>query len=117
MFINKIYLKIILQSGDKIALYNYKNKIENILNNEKYLYKISYQPTKIKRYNILRSPHVYKKSIESYEEKKFSINFNIVTMFTNYKNLIHVINFLKYNVPLNTNIKFILKYNVKTNIL
>lgn len=116
MFINTIYLKIILQSSDKIALFNYKNKIINILNDKKYLYNISYQPTKIKRYTILKSPHVYKKSLETYQEKIYSINFNLKIIFSNYKNLIYILKFLKYNIPLNINIKFILKYNVKTNI-
>lgn len=117
MFINKIYLRILLQGNDKITLYNYKNKIENIFIRENYLYKINYQPIKIKYYSILKSPHVYKKSIETYNEKIYSINFNLITVFTNYKKLIYIINFLKTNIPLNINIKFTLKYNVKTNIL
>ena len=47
----------------------YKRQIENIFKRKNYIYTISYLPTKTKRYKILRSPHVYKKSIETYEEK------------------------------------------------
>ena len=59
---NKIKLNIIFQSSDKLALYNYKIKVENTLKRSKYLYKITYFPTKTKRYSILRSPHIYKYS-------------------------------------------------------
>ena len=62
---NKIKLNIIFQSSDKLALYNYKIKVENTLKRSKYLYKITYFPTKTKRYSILESPHIYKKSINS----------------------------------------------------
>ena len=70
---NKIKLNIIFQSSDKLALYNYKIKVENTLKRSKYLYKITYFPTKTKRYSILRSPHIYKKSIETYNEKIYSL--------------------------------------------
>ena len=75
---NKIKLNIIFQSSDKLALYNYKIKVENTLKRSKYLYKITYFPTKTKRYSILRSPHIYKKSIETYNEKIYSLKFDIL---------------------------------------
>ena len=115
---NKINFNIFLQSADKIALYNYKNKIENLLKREKYIYNISYIPTNTKYYHIIRSPHVYKKSIETFEEKIYSINFKLTILdLKNYKKLIYISKFLKNNIPLNINIIFKLKNNVKTNIL
>lgn len=121
MFINtnnKIYYNIYLQSADNIALYNYKNKIENIFKRKNYIYTISYLPTKTKRYKILRSPHVYKKSIETYEEKIYSLNFKlIISDLKIYKNFFYLSKFLKNNIPLNINIIFKLQNNVKTNIL
>lgn len=121
MFINtnnNIYCNIYLQSADNIALYNYKNKLENIFKRENYIYNISFLPTKTKRYKILRSPHVYKKSIETYEEKIYSINFKLtISNLKNYKKFIYLSKFLKNNIPLNINIIFKLKNNVKTNLL
>ena len=115
---NKIKLNIIFQSSDKLALYNYKIKVENTLKRSKYLYKITYFPTKTKRYSILRSPHIYKKSIETYNEKIYSLKFDIlISDLINYKNIFYLIKFFKNNIPLNINILFKLKNNVKTNIL
>lgn len=112
---NNIYLNIYLQSADKYVLYNFKIKIENILNKNKYKYLINYLPKKNHHYNILRSPHIYKKSSEAYKEQIYSLNIIIQTH--NYKNLIFFIKFFKNNIPLAINIKFKLKNNVKTNIL
>lgn len=115
---NKIKLNIIFQSSDKLALYNYKIKVENTLKRSKYLYKITYFPTKTKRYSILRSPHIYKKSIETYNEKIYSLKFDIlISDLISYKNIFYLIKFFKNNIPLNINILFKLKNNVKTNIL
>ena len=88
------------------------------LKRSKYLYKITYFPTKTKRYSILRSPHIYKKSIETYNEKIYSLKFDIlISDLINYKNIFYLIKFFKNNIPLNINILFKLKNNVKTNIL
>ena len=56
-------LNIYLQSSNNITLFNYKNKIENVFKNYNIHYTIISLPTKTKHYSILRSPHVYKKSI------------------------------------------------------
>ena len=115
---NKIYLDIFLQSADNIILNNYKNKIEQIFKSKKFTYKILYLPTKKKYYKILRSPHIYKKSIETYGEIIYASNIKLTFLnFENYKQVIYIIKFLKNNIPLNINITFKLKNNVKTNIL
>lgn len=115
---NKIYLNIFLQSADNIVLYNYKNKIEQIFKHNNLNYTIKFLPTKYKYYKILRSPHIYKKSIETYGEKIYSLNFKLIILnLKEYKKIIYIIKFLKNNIPLNINITFKLKNNVKTNIL
>ena len=115
---NNIYLNICLQSSNNLTLSNYKNKIENVLKNKKYNYTLNYLPTKTKRYYILRSPHVYKKSLETFEENIFKINFKlIITNYNMYINLFYILKFLKNNIPLNVNITFKLTNNVKTTLL
>ena len=52
---NKIKLNIIFQSSDKLALYNYKIKVENTLKRSKYLYKITYFPTKTKLNGLIKT--------------------------------------------------------------
>ena len=85
---DNITINIYLQSSDKITFTNYQNKLKSLLKiyNIKN-YTIINLPKKIKRYTILRSPHLY------------------------------IIKFLKYNIPSNINITFKLKNNVKTNLL
>ena len=99
-------LNIYLQSSNNITLFNYKNKIENVFKN----YNI--------HYSILRSPHVYKKSIETFEEKIYKVNFKINNLnFTQFNKIFYILKFIKNNIPLNINITFKLINNVKTIIL
>lgn len=110
-----IYLTLNLQSADNIALSNYKNKILNLLFNfiHNYNCKIITLPIKIKHYSILRSPHVYKKSIEAYEERIYSINIKIkITNYKTYINLFYIIKFIKNNTPLTINFTLKLRNNV-----
>ena len=65
---NSILINIYLQSADHIALTNYQNKIKLLFNNNKVNFNIITLPTKFKHYYILRSPHVYKKSIETFDK-------------------------------------------------
>lgn len=116
---DNIIINIYLQSSNKISFKNLKNKINYILKiyNIKN-YSIINLPKKKHKYTILRSPHIYKKSLESYEEIIYTSNYRFtITNITNYTNIFYIIKFLKYNTPLNTNITFKLENNVKENIL
>lgn len=111
-------LNIYLQSSNNIILFNYKNKIENVFKNYNIHYTIISLPTKTKHYSILRSPHVYKKSIETFEEKIYKVNFKINNLnFTQFNKIFYILKFIKNNTPLNINITFKLINNVKTIIL
>lgn len=115
---NSILLNIYLKSSNNITLYNYKNKIESVFKNNNINYKLNYLPNKIKQYSILRSPHVYKKSLETFEEKIYKLNFRInIINYKQYLKLFYILKFIKNNMPLNINITFKLSNNVKTIIL
>lgn len=107
-----ILVKIILKSNNYIILKNYINKIYNnlLLNLKCNKFNSIKLPIKRKKITILRSPHIFKKSSESFEEKIFSSLLNIT--FNNYKeylNFIYKLYFLKNNIFLTINI--ILKIN------
>jgi len=111
-------LNIYLQSSNNITLFNYKNKIENVLKNYKINYVIITLPTTKKHYSILRSPHVYKKSIETFEEQIYRINFKFNNInICQINKIFYILKFIKHNIPLNINITFKLINNVKTIIL
>lgn len=115
---NSILLNIYLRSSNNITLYNYKNKIESVFKNNNINYKLNYLPNKTKQYSILRSPHVYKKSLETFEEKIYKLNFRInIINYKQYLKLFYILKFIKNNMPLNINITFKLSNNVKTIIL
>lgn len=115
---NSILLNIYLKSSNNITLYNYKNKIESVFKNNNINYKLNYLPNKTKQYSILRSPHVYKKSLETFEEKIYKLNFRInIINYKQYLKLFYILKFIKNNLPLNINITFKLSNNVKTIIL
>lgn len=115
---NSILLDIYLKSSNNITLYNYKNKIESVFKNNNINYKLNYLPNKTKQYSILRSPHVYKKSLETFEEKIYKLNFRInIINYKQYLKLFYILKFIKNNMPLNINITFKLSNNVKTIIL
>ena len=115
---NSILLNIYLKSSNNITLYNYKNKIESVFKNNNINYKLNYLPNKTKQYSILRSPHVYKKSLETFEEKIYKLNFKInIINYKQYLKLFYILKFIKNNMPLNINITFKLSNNVKTIIL
>lgn len=115
---NFILLNIYLKSSNNITLYNYKNKIESVFKNNNINYKLNYLPNKTKQYSILRSPHVYKKSLETFEEKIYKLNFRInIINYKQYLKLFYILKFIKNNMPLNINITFKLSNNVKTIIL
>lgn len=115
---NSILLNIYLKSSNNITLYNYKNKIESVFKNNNINYKLNYLPNKTKQYSILRSPHVYKKSLETFEGKIYKLNFRInIINYKQYLKLFYILKFIKNNMPLNINITFKLSNNVKTIIL
>lgn len=115
---NSILLNIYLKSSNNITLYNYKNKIESVFKNNNINYKLNYLPNKTKQYSILRSPHVYKKSLETFEEKIYKLNFRInIINYKQYLKLFYILKFIKNNMPLNINITFKLSNNAKTIIL
>ena len=117
MFIksSKIYCTITFKSADRNALINYLNKIKLILlYNKNYKYTLVSKPKKIKRFFILRSPHVYKKSLETFEEQIFS---KILTIQFDYSSILYseflsLITFIKHNTPLNINMTIKLHNNV-----
>lgn len=116
---DNITINIYLQSSDKITFTNYQNKLKSLLKiyNIKN-YSIINLPKKIKRYTILRSPHIYKKSLETYEEIIYTTNYRFtIKNKATYSSIFYIIKFLKYNIPSNINITFKLKNNVKTNLL
>lgn len=118
MSLNTSYLIIKLTSSNKLTFQNYQNKLQSILTNCHIQYKKQINPIKRQRFYILRSPHVYKKSIETYETRIFSVQFLFfIKNYSMYLRLFYIIKFLTYNLPLNVNIIFKLQNNVQTNLL
>lgn len=108
-----INININLQSTNQRNLINYKNKLQTLFKNNNFKFKLIALPTKIKHYPILRSPHVYKKSLEIFEERIYTINFIFyITQYSSYLRLFYIIKFIKYNTPLNINMKFKVQNNV-----
>lgn len=98
-------LTLELKSVNKSVLVIYSTFLKNIFNKLNLDFKIIFLPTLKKKFTLLRSPHVHKKSREQFE-------------FTRYKQIIYIsnsnINFLKYliiNKPsdIKLNVKQILK--------
>lgn len=113
-----MFINLSLKSSNSILLDNYKNKFVHIFIRNKINFKIIYLPTKTTRYSILRSPHIYKKSIESFKENIFSLNFIIsINNKNEYLKTFYILKFIQYNTPLTINLTFKLFYNVKKNIL
>ena len=112
---SKIYCTISFISADNNALTNYLNKIKLILlHNKNYKYTLVSKPQKVKRFFILRSPHVYKKSLETYEEQIFSKSLIIKFTYSPnlYSHFLVLIKFIKTNTPLNINKTLQLHNNV-----
>lgn len=110
---SSIKININLQSANQRSLINYKNKLSILFTNNNLKFKLLTLPMKVKRYSILRSPHVYKKSLEIFEERIYTINFTFhITTYVSYLHLFYIIKFLKYNIPLNINMKFKVQNNV-----
>ena len=85
-----------------------------LLHNKNYKSTLVSKPKKIKRFFILRSPHVYKKSLETFEEQIFS---KILTIQFNYSSILYsefltLLTLIKRNTPLNINITIKLHNNV-----
>lgn len=115
---NSILINIYLQSADQITLINYITKIKLLFNNNNINFNLITLPTKFKRYYILRSPHIYKKSLETFEERIYSFNLKLnVKNYISYLCVFYLIKFLKYNIPLNINIRIKVQNNVQTTIL
>ena len=105
MSLNTPYLIIKLTSPNKLTFQNYQNKLQSILTNYHIQYRKQINPIKRQRFYILRSPHVYKKSIETYETRVFSVQFLFfIQNYSMYLRLFYITKFLTYNLPLNVNI-------------
>ncbi len=65
-------IRIVFKSYDYKVLNIFLNylKTSKVLTSE---FKIVYLPTKTKKITLLRSPHVYKKSKDQYQEKIFKV--------------------------------------------
>lgn len=117
MFIKSTQISCIIsfKSSDKRSLNNYLNKIKTLLMTHKnYTYNFISKPIKNKRFYILRSPHVYKKSLETYEEQIFSKSLIIKFAYSPnlYSHFLVLIKFIKTNTPLNINMTLQLNNNV-----
>lgn len=101
-------------SANKYAFQNNINKFKILLKNNKFTnYNYISLPEKKKKFFILRSPHVYKKSIETFEEQIYTSTFKIqITNSTTYLQMFYLLNFLKQNLPTSVNMTIILSYNV-----
>lgn len=106
-----IFLK--LTSANKHAFQNNINKIKVLLKNSN-LEGIEIKlPKKKKKYYILRSPHVYKKSIETFEEQTYASTLKIqITNLQTYIQIFYILQFLKQNLPTSVNMTILLSYNV-----
>ena len=127
MFINKfsmikqyqypILLTLKLTSGNKIIFQNYQIKIQRIFNKNQINIQQYNFPTQYHRFSILRSPHVYKKSIETFETRVYSSQYKfIIYNYSTYYQLFHILKFLTKNIPSSINLTIKLSNNVKTNI-
>lgn len=113
-------IKLIIKftSADKRALNKYINKIKTLFNKKFFKFKYTFLPSKKKHFYILRSPHVYKKSIETYEECIYTAQFKFIfTTSSVYLRFLSIYKFLIKNIPLNIKITVNLSNNVKTNLL
>ena len=98
---NSQYYILKFTSSNKHAFQNNINKVKLLLQNSNipnFVY--STLPTKKKKYYILRSPHVYKKSIETFEEQIYTSTFKIQIFDSKaYLQMFYLLNFLKQNTP------------------
>lgn len=81
-------LNLKLESINKKCLYLYTYFILKIFSIKNYKYKINFLPIKKKKITFLKSPHVFKRSKEHFELKKYKINININTSFDTIKNVL-----------------------------
>lgn len=126
MFINNFMIKqyqypiiitLKLTSGNKIILQNYQIKIQTIFHKNQFNMQKSNLPTQYHRFSILRSPHVYKKSIETFETRVYSSQYKfIINNYSIYLQLFYILKFLIKNIPSSINLTIKLSNNVKTNI-
>jgi ribosomal protein S10 len=98
------YTLIIIKSIDKITIKLYFLYLKKLLKNIKIKAKFVYNlPVSKKRITLLKSPHVYKTSMEQFEFKKYKLIFG----FKNIKE--NIINFLIKNKPKNIKINIVYK--------
>lgn len=111
---NSQYYILKFTSSNKHAFQNNINKVKLLLQNSNipnFVY--STLPTKKKKYYILRSPHVYKKSIETFEEQIYTSTFKIQLFDSKaYLQMFYLLNFFKQNTPTSVNMTIILSHNV-----
>ncbi len=88
---------IYLTSQNQSLLKNFSTKLKNFLNLiEKTVIKTK-SPIKIKKYTVLRSPHVNKKSREQFEIRTYKRLIQIKTKNNNL--LIQILNQLNFKLP------------------
>lgn len=118
MLFNKpIILILKLTSGNKIVFHNYQYKIQTLLNH--YHFNVIKQtlPIKYKQISLLRSPHVYKKSIETFETRIYSSQYKfLISTYSTYFQIFYLIKFLTKNIPSSITLTIKLSNNVKTNL-
>jgi hypothetical protein len=85
-------LKLVYSSLSKKALHSYKTYLNLQLSNFNFKYAIVSLPKKRKKTTLLKSPHVNKKSKETFELIKYK--FFLILQFD-----IKCFNFLKNNLP------------------
>lgn len=84
----KYFLKIELKTVNKSILAVYKNFLQNLLLKLNLLYKQFALPIKKKKFTLLRSPHVHKKSREQFQLIKYKHVYLFLSPIPN--------NFLKF---------------------
>ena len=78
-----------IRASNLSSLMTAQNQLISVLNEKKIPFCFSFLPQKVKKWTLLRSPHVYKKSREQLELRTFSCLFTIhLRSFVNKKELL-----------------------------
>lgn len=116
--INQSFIILLkLTSGNKQLFHNYLLKIQNLFKQNNLVISKQMFPTKYQHFSILRSPHIYKKSIETFETRIYSCQYKIlIPTFSKYIQFFFILKFLTKNIPSSINLTIKISNNVKTNL-
>jgi ribosomal protein S10 len=112
-----MFINIVIKTKNKNSLLFFVKFFYNLLkleiNKNILLIKQTNKKIKIKKFNVLKSPHVNKKSIESFEYCIYNIQILLYTF--EYKKLIKLLKKIKSNLFLD--IKFKIHFLINSNFL